>query len=132
MSSSSLPAGSIVGALNHKLYTQSSAPEDWRNYCPKHVELTGIINKPLLSHLVCCSYHCFGYKLKNSRCRLIWSRCRMCCLYLWCTSLPKCHHTAKESGIARIFSVTYKQIPYKGAKLILRKITTNWYWTSVR
>jgi len=25
--------------------TQSSAPEDGQNNCPKHVELTGIINK---------------------------------------------------------------------------------------
>ena len=30
--------------------TQSSAPEDGQNNCPKHVELTGIINKPLLLH----------------------------------------------------------------------------------
>ena len=34
--------------------TQSSAPEDGPNNCPKHVELTGIINKPLLLHLVGC------------------------------------------------------------------------------
>ena len=27
---------------------QSSVPEDGQNNCPKHVELTGIINKPLL------------------------------------------------------------------------------------
>ena len=32
--------------------TQSSTPEDGQNNCPKHVELTGIINKPLLLHLV--------------------------------------------------------------------------------
>ena len=32
--------------------TQSSAPEDGRDHRPKHVELTGIINKPLLLHLV--------------------------------------------------------------------------------
>ena len=32
--------------------TQSSAPEDGQNNCLKHVELTGIINKPLLLHLV--------------------------------------------------------------------------------
>ena len=32
--------------------TQSSAPQDGQNNCPKHVELTGIINKPLLLHLV--------------------------------------------------------------------------------
>jgi len=32
--------------------TQSSAPEDGQNNCPKHVEQTGIINKPLLLYLV--------------------------------------------------------------------------------
>ena len=32
--------------------TQSSAPEDGQNNFPKHVELTGIINNPLLLHLV--------------------------------------------------------------------------------
>jgi hypothetical protein len=37
--------------------TQSSAPEDGQNNCPKHVDLTGIINKPLLLHLVCCLYY---------------------------------------------------------------------------
>jgi len=31
---------------------QSSAPEDGRDQHPKHVELVGIINKPLLLHLV--------------------------------------------------------------------------------
>jgi hypothetical protein len=36
--------------------TQSSAPEDGKNNCPKHVEMTGIINKPLLLHLVGCVY----------------------------------------------------------------------------
>ena len=37
--------------------TQSSAPEDGQNNCPEHVELTEIINKPLLLHLVGCLYH---------------------------------------------------------------------------
>ena len=32
--------------------TQSSAPEDGRDHRPKHVELIGIINKPLFLHLV--------------------------------------------------------------------------------
>ena len=38
---------------------QSSAPEDGQNNCPKHVELTGIINKPLLLHLVGCVYYLY-------------------------------------------------------------------------
>ena len=41
--------------------TQSSAPEDGQNNCPKHVELTGSINKPLLLHLVCCLYFYIHY-----------------------------------------------------------------------
>ena len=39
--------------------TQSSAPEDGQNNCPKYVELTGIINKPLLLHLVGCLYYLY-------------------------------------------------------------------------
>ena len=39
--------------------TQSSAPEDVQNNCPKHAELTGIINKPLLLHLVRCLYYLY-------------------------------------------------------------------------
>ena len=40
--------------------SQFSAPEDGQNNCAKHVELSGIINKPLLLHLVGCLYH-FDY-----------------------------------------------------------------------
>ena len=39
--------------------TQSSAPEDGQNNFPKHVELTGIINKPLLLHPVGCLYYLY-------------------------------------------------------------------------
>ena len=41
--------------------TQSSAPEDGQNNSPKHVELTGIINKPLLLHLVYCLYYLYQW-----------------------------------------------------------------------
>ena len=41
--------------------TQSSAAEDGQNNCPKHVELTGIINKPLLLHLVGCLYYLYQW-----------------------------------------------------------------------
>ena len=41
--------------------TKSSDPENWQNYCPKHVELTGIINKPLLLHLVGCLYYLYFF-----------------------------------------------------------------------
>jgi len=39
--------------------TQSSVPEDGRDYRPKQVELIGIINKPLLLHLVGCLYYLY-------------------------------------------------------------------------
>ena len=39
--------------------TQSSAPEDGQNNRPKHVELTGIINKLLLLHLVGYLYYLY-------------------------------------------------------------------------
>ena len=39
--------------------TQSNAPEDGQNNCPKCVELTGIINKPLLLHLVGYLYYLY-------------------------------------------------------------------------
>jgi len=39
--------------------TQSSVPEDGQNNCPKHVELTGIINKLLVLHLDGCIYYLY-------------------------------------------------------------------------
>ena len=36
--------------------TQSSAPEDGRNYRPKHVDMIGNINKTFLLHLVGCLF----------------------------------------------------------------------------
>ena len=39
--------------------TESSVPEDGQNNCPKHVELIGIINKPLLLHRIGCLYYLF-------------------------------------------------------------------------
>ena len=42
-----LPAGSL------------EAPEDGQNNCPKHVELFGMINKPLLLHLVGFLYYLY-------------------------------------------------------------------------
>ena len=52
------PATSLVHYTTN-CNTQSSAPEDGQNNFPKHVELTGIINKRLLSHLVGCLYYLY-------------------------------------------------------------------------
>ena len=51
------------------------APEDGRNYRPKHVELIGIINKPLLLHLVGCLYYCISD---------VWSYEHQMCGYIAC------------------------------------------------
>ena len=50
----------LVGfSVNHQ-YTVN-APEDGRNYRPKHVELIVIINKPSFLYLVVCLYYCLGF-----------------------------------------------------------------------
>ena len=57
-----LPAGGLqhCGCITQQaVNTVSSAPEDGQNNCPKHVELTGIINKLLLLHLVGCLYYLY-------------------------------------------------------------------------
>ena len=54
-----------AGGRQHRRYiilqsvTQFSVPEDGQNNFPKHVELTGIINKPFLLHLVSCLYYLY-------------------------------------------------------------------------
>ena len=47
------------GCMIPQAVTQSSAPKDVQNNCPKHVELTGIINKLLLLDLVGCPYYLY-------------------------------------------------------------------------
>ena len=37
--------------------TQSGAPEDGRDDCPRLIELTGIVGKPLLLNLIDCLYY---------------------------------------------------------------------------
>ena len=65
-----MPAGSLEAEELHSsasrlpkattnCNTQSSAPEVGRNNRPKHVELIGIINKPLLLLLVGCLYYLY-------------------------------------------------------------------------
>jgi len=70
-------------------YTTSYAPEYGQNNGPKYVELTGIINEPLLLYLVGCLYYVyfmilFWYLLNNLNLLLY----RMSCIsygYLCCS-----------------------------------------------
>jgi len=55
-----LPADRAAASWVHyttNCNTQSSVPENEQNNYPKRVELTGIINKPLLLHLVGCLHY---------------------------------------------------------------------------
>ena len=55
-----LPAGrQHRGCIIPQAVTQSNAPEDGQNNFPKHYELTGFINKPLLLHLIGCVYYLY-------------------------------------------------------------------------
>ena len=49
--------------------TQSSTPEDGRDHRPKHVELNGITNKPLLLHLVGVYIICFN-DARSRKCQM--------------------------------------------------------------
>ena len=64
-----LPAGSwpATSSVHYttNCNTQSSASVDGQNNCPKHVELTGIINKPLLLHLVGYLYYLYQWCTVN-------------------------------------------------------------------
>ena len=51
----------IILSYTTSCNTQSSAPEDGQNNYPKNAELTGIINKPLLLHLVGCLYYLYQW-----------------------------------------------------------------------
>jgi len=100
------------GCIIPQAVTQSSAPEDWQNNYPKNVELTGIINKPLLLHLVGCLYYlyfnffldllnkvfselfaqlygkCQGYTRKEgARPALLQISCYLCCSVVICAVL---------------------------------------------
>ena len=53
------PACNIVMHYTTSCNTQSNAAKDGQNNCPKNFELTRIINKPLLLHLVGCLYYLY-------------------------------------------------------------------------
>ena len=55
------PAASSVFLYQKLLKTQSSVPEDGRNYRPKHVELIEIINKLSLLHPVGYLYYIISH-----------------------------------------------------------------------
>jgi hypothetical protein len=85
-----------VGTLYHKLQTQSSAPEDGWNHRPKHVELIGIINKPLLLRLLGCLYYCItdARSSKHQSQNLRWC----CCFSGLCSKKQNCYDCGVHSN----------------------------------
>ena len=57
------PATSWVHYTTNGTKQSSDPPEDGQNNCPNHVEMTGIINKPLLLHLVGFLYYLYFIKI---------------------------------------------------------------------
>ena len=53
------------GCIIPQAVTKSSAHEDGQDQRPTRVELIGIINKPLLLHLVGCLYYLCTLKIKT-------------------------------------------------------------------
>jgi hypothetical protein len=112
--SSMLPAGKIVAALYHKLQIQSSAPDDGWNYRPKHVELIGIINKPLLLHPFGCIYyilHRYWYSIQ------ILNFMRICPLE---SDLFSCGQTDEQTGMKQVVAFHIFGIASRIACLLYR------------
>ena len=95
--------------------TQSTAPEDGQNNCPKHVELIGIINKPLLFHLVGCLYYLYfhlrwsfsgNFSVYSLICSLRISTLRWSSenIYLKIKSVEYAAHVGERKGICRVLA----------------------------
>ena len=99
-----LPATSWVHYIPSSCNTQSSVPEDGQNNCPKHVELTGIINNPY------CCVGCLYY------------------LYQWCT-VEQISHNEIYLLIKYIKSVLWrvaKRLSYIEEARCLKVISVVW------
>ena len=100
-----LPAGSYRPATSRVHYTtscntQSSAPEDGRDHHPKHVELIGIINKPLLLHLigVYIIYNCSYLLCIDTTGRISYTGC-IKVVYIQFSSQNRGAHYIRENGV---------------------------------
>ena len=49
----------VFRAIIWPIFRSTRLLKMWKSNCPKHVELTGIINKPLLLQLVGCLYYSY-------------------------------------------------------------------------
>ena len=103
--------------------TQFSAPEDGQNNCPKHVELTGIINKPLLMHLVGCLYYLYQwFTVKQISDNEIYLLIKYIKSVLW--RAAKCLSNIEEAWCLKVkkklyFSLRYKPNFYTHCRFVL-------------
>ena len=85
--------------------TQSIAPEDGQNNCPKHVELTGIINKPLLLYLVGCLYYLYQWcRVKQISDNEIYLLIKYIKSVLW--RVAKCLCYTEDAGCLKVNAVS--------------------------
>ena len=125
--------------------TQSSAPEDGQNNCPKHVELTEIINKPLLLLLVGCLNYLYKwctvkqisdnemYLLIKYIRSVLWREAKRlsCTEDAWC---PKVISVCMNVNMY-LHSSTYIQITYftRNSEFVFRFVYDYlFYWTNSR
>ena len=87
--------------------TQSNIPEDGQNNCPKHVELSGIINKPLLLHLVGCRYFLYQWcTVKQISDNEIYLLIKYIKSLLW--RVAKCLSNTEEARCLKVKISTYR------------------------
>jgi len=123
-----LPAGNrpATSWVHHttSCKTQSSAPEDGQNNCPKYVELTGIINKPLFLHLVVCLYYWYQWcTVKQILDNEIYLLIKYIKSVLWRVkkrlSYIEDERCVKFNGFSR-------RTPFSGLKLFIRLHDSRW------
>ena len=87
--------------------TQSSAPEDGQNNCPKHVALTGIINKPIIVASSWLSILQGGSNMTGTD---------------LCVNKPHCANGRQHRGCIIPQAVTHSLVLLKMGKIIARNM----------
>ena len=108
---------------------QSSAPEDGQNNCQKHVDLIGIINKPLLLHLVGCLYFLYQWCTVKQISNVGWGYLRTGC---WGRYFGLRETRWQRSGENYIMTSLRICTLHEILTLILRRSRTGtvWFYTS--
>ena len=138
----------VCGIIHPQCCTQSGAPEDERNNCTKYVELTGIINKSLLLHIVACLYYLYQlrtvkqisdneiYLLIKYIKSILWSvakrlsyiqdaRCLKVKAIWYEDYVTECHPTFEHIYFLRLVTSTWRTVKWKRQYSHLRNGSRN-------